>query len=77
LGKKQYDFHLNNHFKRLRDLDLVPFANTPEELLHAVKKALTEKTWYQTQRSQMVRDYLHFTDGQSTERLVELIMQMV
>lgn len=73
LGKRQYDFHLGNHFKRLRELDLVPFADTPEELLSAVRRALADRSWYRTQRAQLVRDYIHFTDGRSTERLVGLM----
>ncbi len=77
LGKIQYDFHLRNHFKRLRELDLVPFANTPEELLQSVNGALADRSWYCEQRSRLVKDYIHFTDGRSTERLVELIMDMV
>jgi hypothetical protein len=76
LAKKQYDFHLHNHFKRLRELDLVPFANTPDELLYTVNRALLDKPWYRNQRSQLVTDYIHFTDGRSTERLVELITHM-
>jgi hypothetical protein len=77
LGKQQYDSHLSNHFKRLHEMDLVPFVNTPEELLLAVKRALADRSWYRTQRTQLVHDYIHFTDGYSTERLVNLISQMV
>ena len=75
LGKQQYDFHLRNHFKRLRELALVPFVNAPEELLIAVNRALADKSWYRTQRAQLVHDYIHFIDGHSTERLVDLITQ--
>jgi len=73
LGKRQFDFHLSNHFKRLRELDLVPFVSTPEELLLAVRCAIADKSLYRMQRAQLVRDYIHFTDGNSTERLVELM----
>jgi hypothetical protein len=77
LGKQQYDFHLRNHFKRLSELDLVPFVNTPEELLSAVNRAMADKSWYQKQRLQLIKDYIYFTDGCSTQRLVELIVQSI
>ncbi len=72
-GRQQYDFHLRNHFKRLREMDLVPFVDTPEALLLSVNRALADRSWYQAQRTQLVRDYIHFTDGRSTERLAELM----
>ncbi len=77
LGKRQYDFHLRNHFKRLHDLDLVPFANTPEELLQMVNRLLIDKSWYRKQRAQLVREYIQYTDGCSTKRLVDLIMKVM
>jgi CDP-glycerol glycerophosphotransferase (TagB/SpsB family) len=77
LGKKQYDFHLRNHFKRLRELDLVPFADTPDELRSYVNRALTDKSWYRNQRTQLVHDYICFTDGRSAERLSDLILQLI
>jgi hypothetical protein len=76
LGAKQYDFHLRNHFKRLRELDLVPFVNTPEDLLRSINYALGDRSWYRKQRAQLVSDYIHFTDGQSTKRLVDLIEEV-
>jgi len=35
-----------------------------------------DKSWYRAQRAQLVRDYIHFTDGRSTEKLVELIERL-
>lgn len=77
LGKRQYDFHLSNHFKRLRELDLVPFVYTPDELLRAVNHALADKSWYRDKRTQLVKDYINFIDGNSTRRLVELIDELI
>jgi hypothetical protein len=77
LGKQQYEFHLRSHFKRLYELDLVPFVNTPEDLLFAINRALADKSWYRAQRLQLVRDYIHFTDGRSIQRLAELMIGLM
>lgn len=77
LGKIQFDNHLSKHFKRLKDLDLVPFVNTPDALVSAICKALEYPSWYRTQRKQLVDDYIHFTDGKSVKRLVNLIVETV
>lgn len=73
LGKEQFDHHLRMHFKRLAELDLIPIIRRPEDLVPAINHCLSDRSWYKTQRAQLVRDYIHFTDGHSTERLVELI----
>ncbi len=77
LGKQQYDFHLRNHFKRLSELDLVPFVHTPEELLNAINRSLKERIWYREQRIQLARDYIYFTDGHSIQRLLNLIVSLI
>lgn len=76
LGKKQFDQHLSTHFRRLRDLDLVPIVEKSEDLAPAINHALGDRAWYKAQREQLVRDYVHFTDGKSTERLAELMIKL-
>jgi hypothetical protein len=76
LNKEQYDRHLSTHFKRLADLDLIPIVREPEGLISAINCALADKTWYREQRTQLVHDYIHFTDGRSVIRLVEWIVKL-
>lgn len=64
------------HFDRIQKLKLVPIAATPEQLLADINQALTDRTWNQRERAQLVRDYVQFTDGQSTRRLAELIVDL-
>lgn len=76
LGKEQFDFHMTRHFKRLAELDLVPIVRKPEELIAVVSRFLSEPTWYQAQRSQLVENYITYTDGKSTKRLVDLMARL-
>lgn len=73
LGAYFYNTILKMHHKRLIELDLAPFINNQEDLLPAILKCLKEPEWYSEKRKQMVEDYIHFTDGVSTQRLAELI----
>lgn len=72
-GKQCYEIILPRHHKRLRELDLVPFIEKPEDLLPALQKALTNKSWYAKQRQQLFNDYIVYNDGKSTDRLVAFI----
>jgi len=76
LGKLQFNQHLSTHFRRLKELDLVPIVNSTDALAKAICHALADRSWYQPQRKQLVRDYIHFTDGKSTERLAKLIQKL-
>lgn len=77
LGKLQFGQHLSTHFRRLKDLDLVPIIENAADLAGAINQALADKSWYQGQRKQLVRDYVQFTDGKSSDRLVTLILNLV
>jgi CDP-glycerol glycerophosphotransferase (TagB/SpsB family) len=66
----------SKHLGRLERLDLVPIIRTAEELGPAINQCLANPSWYKVQRSQLVRDYVHFTDGRSVERLSKLIVQL-
>lgn len=74
LGGYFYKTIFKMHHKRLREQQLVPFIEKKEDLLPAILKCLKEPDWYQAERTQMVQDYIHFRDGQSTKRLVKFIV---
>ena len=65
------------HFKRIEQLDLVPVIRQPEDFVPAINRCLADPDWYRAQRARLVRDYLHFTDGRSVERFVNLIFRLV
>ncbi|MGC1375506.1 MAG: hypothetical protein WA821_04750 [Anaerolineales bacterium] len=62
---------LGKHFGRIERLDLVPIIRQQADFAPAIRKALQDPAWYQAQRAQLVRDYIHFTDGHSTRRLAD------
>jgi len=76
LAKKQYGWHLANHFRRLQKERLVPIIEKPEDLAPAIQHALSDRSWYREERKRLVRDYVQFTDGKSSERLINLILSM-
>ncbi len=76
LGMRQFDQHLSTHFRRLKELDLVPIVETPDALAEAIRHALADRSWYRQQRTQLVQDYICYTDGKSTERLAKLIEKL-
>jgi UDP-N-acetylglucosamine 2-epimerase len=64
------------HFARIQRLNLVPIAWQPQELLDAINRSLREPEWYRAERAQLVRDYVQFADGRSTERLADLVVKL-
>lgn len=64
------------HFKRVKNLDLVPVVSKIDEFASVINRCLTEPSWYRDQRTKLVKDYVHFTDGRSVERLVALILKL-
>jgi len=63
------------HHKRLRELDLVPFIQRPEDLLPPTLKCLKEPEWCKEKSRRLVKDYVYFTDRSSTERLIQYIKE--
>lgn len=68
---------LGKHFGRIERLDLAPIIRRAEDFAPAITRCLEDPAWYREQRAQLVNDYVHFTDGRSTERLVDLIVKLV
>ena len=66
---------LQRHFKRIKELDLIPFAENEGEFLAFINRGLRYADWYRQQRQQIVRDYVGFTDGCSTKRLAEFCLR--
>lgn len=67
---------LGMHFKRIRALNLVPIIDRQEDFAAAINRCLSDPGWYRKERAQMVRDYVRFTDGRSTQRLFELALRV-
>jgi UDP-N-acetylglucosamine 2-epimerase len=77
IAKKYFKSRVfGRHFDRIQKLNLVPIAATPDELLADINRCLQDPTWNKAERAQLVRDYVQFTDGQSTNRLAQLITRL-
>jgi hypothetical protein len=72
-----FNYHFQTHFKRLRDENLVPFVYQKEDLAPAINKALENPQEYKEQSQKLADDYIHFYDGKSTERIVELMFKLI
>ncbi len=66
---------LGKHFGRIADLDLVPIVRDAAGFGPAIARALEDPGWYREGRERLVRDYVLFTDGRSTERFVQAILR--
>ena len=67
---------MGKHFGRIEKLDLVPIIRSQSDFALAINRCLAQPDWYEEQRARLVRDYVHFTDGRSTERLAELAVRI-
>jgi len=77
LALRQFQGHtLATHYRRLVELDLVPIIEREEDLIPAINRCLASPAWYRSEREQLVRDYVSFTDGRSTQRVADLICRL-
>lgn len=67
---------LGKHYAHIVKNDLVPFIREAGKFAVAIKKCLEEPAWYRSQREQLVKDYVQFTDGKATERFAKLAMSL-
>jgi CDP-glycerol glycerophosphotransferase (TagB/SpsB family) len=67
--------HFKMHYRDLVDRDLVPVAWTRDELVRWVNDYLDDPSVYRSQRAQIVREWVQFTDGRSGERLGNAILR--
>jgi len=65
------------HFRRIKEFDLVPLVEQQALFSEIINRCLQEPAWYQSQRQQLVQDYVHFTDGRSTARLAKLALKLI
>jgi hypothetical protein len=65
------------HFRRIAELELVPIVRDVDQLIQWVNRCLRDPSLYRQQRAQLVQDYVHFTDGRASQRIAELILQLV
>ena len=68
---------LGKHFGRIQELDLAPIATDRTEFETMIRQGLEQPSSYSAKRRRLVEDYVHFTDGQSTKRLADLVLQRV
>jgi hypothetical protein len=67
--------HFRMHYKGLVDRDLVPVAWNADQLVGWINRYLDDPSAYRTQRAEIVRDWVQFTDGRSGERLGDAILR--
>lgn len=63
------------HYRRIANLDLVPIVRRREDFAPALARCLSHPEWYAGARRRLARDYVTFTDGRSTDRLVDLFLR--
>ena len=67
--------HFKMHYAGLVDRDLVPVAWNRDDLVGWINRYLDDPSLYRPQRAEIVRDWVHFTDGRSAERLGDAILR--
>ncbi len=67
--------HFKMHYKALVERDLVPIAWNREDLVGWINRYCDDPSLYCTQRSEIVRDWVQFTDGRSGQRLADVILR--
>ena len=67
--------HFRMHYKALVERDLVPVAWNREQLVSWINRYLDEPSLYRTQRAEIVREWVQFTDGASGRRLGDAILR--
>jgi hypothetical protein len=68
------DLHFKMHYQAMVERDLVPIAWEREALIAWINRYLDDPSLYRSQRAQIVRDWVQFTDGHSGTRLGDAIL---
>ena len=66
--------HFKMHYKGLVERDLVPIAWDRSQLVSWINRYLDDRAHYQSQRAEIVREWVQFTDGESGRRLGDEIL---
>ncbi|HPQ39591.1 MAG TPA: hypothetical protein PLV45_04395 [bacterium] len=66
---------LNRHFKTIQENHWLPLVESPEELGRIMVESLNEPGRYESERREIVKEYVTFTDGKSYERLASYLSE--
>lgn len=69
------EYTLSKHFARILEHDLVPVITDPSEYTPVINRFLEDPAWYREGRALLVKDYVSFTDGESTRRLANVVLE--
>ena len=72
--KKNY---WEKHFKKLIEDNVIMLHDTPAKLIDGINSYLEDPESHKSKRIKIVKDYVHYTDGSSTKRLVDLINRVI
>jgi len=76
-GKHYFDtYAFTRHFDRIMKNKIVEVVRDQGKFIPLINQALEDKTLNSAGRKQLVQDYVHFTDGESTERLADLCIKL-
>ena len=67
--------HFQMHYRGLVDQNLVPVAWDRAALIDWINRYLADPSLYRTQRAEIVRQWVEYTDGRSGERLGDAILR--
>ena len=71
---RYYDYE---YYKKFKETCALKFAKSPEELLEAAEKYLENPALGKETTEKIIKNYIYFVDGKSTERLSALISKLV
>ena len=75
IDDRLWGYTFTRHFKGILDGDLVPVAESREELMTLVRSALEKRAAGADKRRRLVERWVGPTDGRSSERLAQAIME--
>ena len=69
-----YEFAFKQHYKPLIDNSLIQVVNDREELIAGINRYLVDPTIDSEKRKGIVNQIVHYTDGESSRRIADLIL---
>lgn len=67
---------LSKHFGRLHENNWVPIVRSGDDMVAAVNKALSDRSWFGEGRKKIRQEFLGPLDGKATERFAEVILRV-
>ena len=71
-----YNWAFLKHFKPIVEQQLIPVANNREELISQICLYLNDPTLFTRQRKILVEKWIKPSDGNSSKRIADLILQL-